>query len=436
MSYEPTTKLRSQRRVSPRRSSAESFGLLLMPALLCAAQASTAAAQSWSAPRTRPLLRQIVSVDATGESIWPYGTEDIAGDSLAMFADDEAEADLRSVYADADEKRVWLRAYVAAEQKPAATLTVFFFADTDDRNDTGGPAFAEPFSPGWITDPTPGGYERAIGVQTDGKIVGTFGWDSKDRIWVALNPEKDDVLVEVGLDEDPIRIGIRRHGYVQIDASHAFTGLTASCAGNLFVRTWQETEPMMRAFGDDDTEFYACRPPTDVYGDPTVIRSAECKVDADCPNDGRCRDEVCLFASPCDSDADCRTNQRCTAGACVRVVDESCVDNADCQGLVCESGACVACAETGARACAGNLSCSPDGTCVDPGDYVPGGVGDGGTPGSGNGGAGESDAGIVRGGAFRCAASPGSDRSSGIWLCCLAAGWLITRRARREGRAS
>ena len=44
MSYEPTTKPRPQRRVSSRRSSAESFRLLLVPALLCAAQASTAEA--------------------------------------------------------------------------------------------------------------------------------------------------------------------------------------------------------------------------------------------------------------------------------------------------------------------------------------------------------------------------------------------------------
>src|SRR5687767_8607530 len=76
------------------------------------------AAQSWSAPRGRPVLWQISSVDASGEQGWPYGREDVAGDGLDSFESDEAATDLRTVYADADADELWIRAYVAATGAP------------------------------------------------------------------------------------------------------------------------------------------------------------------------------------------------------------------------------------------------------------------------------------------------------------------------------
>ncbi len=398
-------------------------------ALLCNVVTSDAEAQSpsWSSSRGRPSLRQIVSVDATAEALWPYGPEDIAKDGLSVYAADEAAADVRTVYADADSQRVWLRAYVAAETVPTESLVAFFFADIDDRDDTGGPAFGQPLWPTWITDPTPGGYERAIGLRGDGTLLGAWSWDRNMTAWVALSPRADDVRVEVDRDEDPIRIGALVHGYVQVDVAHRLSGLTASCAGNLFVRTWND-EPAPRAFGDDDAEAYACRPPVDVYGDPIVIRSERCDSDRDCPNDGRCRDRVCLWAYTCGADRDCRSNERCTAGACVRVVDGSCSEDADCNGLVCENSACVACSESGARACGDGLACSPNGSCVAADDYVPGVVGDGGVGGP--------DAGVVRGGAFRCATSATNEQGAFAWLWGLSCAWLLRRRAaKREGRA-
>lgn len=425
MSFAFPTKTRSQRRKVSLQSTLHVVPIVAM-SCLCAAEAGVAHAQSWSASRTRPLLRQLVSVDGTGESVWPYGGEDLAGDGLQNFADDEAGTDLRTVYADADDRRVWLRAYLAGDESPTAGLTVYFFADTDDRDQTGGPAFGAPLSPGFTMDPTPGGYERAVGVRGDGTLLGVWNWESKSDSWKALNPRKDEVIVELGRDEDPIRIGLRAHGYVQVDLVHELSGLDASCTGNLFVRTWQDAAPA-RTFGDDDREAFACRPTTDAYGDPSVIRSVECKSDQDCTNDGRCRDEVCLFAAACEGNLDCRSDERCEGGSCIKVVETTCTDSSSCRGLICESGACVACAETGARACANGFDCSPDGRCVDANDFVPGSVSDGGV--------GTADAGVVRGGAFHCAARSVTQSNLGaFWWGLLALGYLA-RRSRREGSA-
>ncbi len=104
-----------------------------------------------------------------------------------------------------------------------------------------------------------------------------------------------------------------------------------------------------------------------------------------------------------------------------------CQVSADCRGLVCENGTCVACAESGARACGDGLACSPNGTCVDTGVFVPGG-------GTSGGGA-DADAGIVRGGAFHCAARAVNHGNASAWLWGLAGVWLMRRRARREGGA-
>ncbi len=383
---------------------------------------------SWSESRMRPLLGQLVSVDETGEAIWPYGSEDIAQDGVTVFAADEAAADLRSVYADADDRRVWLRAYVSSSAKPQGTLVAFFFADTDDRDNTGGPAFGMPLSPDWTSDPTRRGYERAIGVRGDGMLLGVWSWDDKAKAWAVLRAgNKADARVELGVDEDPLRIGVFDHGYVQVDLVHELSGLTQSCAGNLFVRTWYDDAATKRKFGDDDAEAFACRPPKDAYGDPVVIRSVRCDADNDCPNKGRCRDGVCLFASPCAGNNDCRADERCTAGSCIRVVDATCNDSVQCRGLVCEAGACVACSESGARACSAGLACSPNGTCVDANGFVPGGVGDGGPGGP--------DAGIVRGGAFHCAVRAANEPSLGAWLWGLACAGLMLRRSRRDGGA-
>lgn len=390
-------------------------------AALCFLHAATAQAQTWSAQRTQPALRQIASVDATGELGWPYGTEDLAGDGSSMFAPDEAGVDLRTVYAAADAERLWLRVYVAAESAPPENVSVFFFIDADDRDDSGGPAFGAELSQLWSSDPSRGGYERAVGVsiQPNGvpTVLGVFSWSAGPRRWSEVDVQGVELRTEAGRDEDPIRIGAHERGYVQIDLVHALSELNASCTGNLFVRTLHDA-PAPRAFGDDDEPAFACHAPTDPQGNPDVLL-VECSVDDDCPNDGECREGACLFAYPCVGDEDCASDERCEANACVRVGDEPCDDSADCNGLVCTSGRCTACTESGATVCSGGQWCSPNGECVDP-DEVGGPAGNPGDQ--------------VRGGAFKCAVSAGQRYPSSLamWLWPLAlALWLRRRRPRK-----
>lgn len=403
---------------------------------------SHAEAQTWSYDRTQPTLRQIISVDATGEVFWPYGREDIAGDG-STFNADEAGTDLRSVYTDADAERLWLRAYVAAKTLPPRGVNFFVFIDTDDNAATGGEALGEDTWPAFAKDPSAGGYERAIGVRVRNanmspEVLGV--WNFANDTWTALTVTDNDVRSEVGADIDPIRIGERTRGFVQLDVIHSLSGLNASCGGNIFVRLFNDVSAE-RSFGDDDLEVEACRPGRDVYGDPEVIRSAECIEDAHCPNDGICRGGVCLFAYPCDSASDCEANERCADKACVRVVDDTCQEARDCAGLVCVDGACVACAERGDATCADGYACSPNGSCVDTAE-APSGDGDGGDGDStGDGDAGDdTDAGIgeVKGGAFRCALAPESAGRSilGASLLPLALALFLRRRSKAHTRSS
>src|SRR5688572_16119937 len=92
--------------------------------------AVTARAQTWSSPRGRPALWQIISVDESGEAGWPYGAEDVAEDGIDSFDPDEAGADLRTVYADADATGLWIRAYVASEAAPPESVVAYFFIDS------------------------------------------------------------------------------------------------------------------------------------------------------------------------------------------------------------------------------------------------------------------------------------------------------------------
>jgi hypothetical protein len=197
--------------------------------------------------------------------------------------------------------------------------------------------------------------------------------------------------------------------------SHDSFGLDASCDGNIFVRLWHDGTPQ-RSFGDDDDEQAACRAPVDRYGDPVVLRRGQCSSDAECPAGGQCIDGVCIFGYECAGDADCRSGETCDAGVCRLTPGTACSSDADCDGLVCASGECVACTETGATACDGDAVCAPNGTCIGPG----------GTP--------VTTVGRVRGGAFECAARPRPTRAAWPpWLLLAAAlGLSAARRWRRR----
>ena len=368
--------------------------------------ASNANAQTWSSERGRPALWQITSVDATGEPNWPYGDEDIAGDGAGTFEADEAGADLRTVYADADANRLWLRAYVAAESAPSENVVAYFFLDTDARNSTGGAATSDLW-PELEADPRFTGYERVVAASGDGALVGAWSWSAASNEWMVLATQPGEIVVEVELDVDPIRIGANERGYIQVDIDHEVSTLDSSCDGNLFVRIWHDDTPA-RTFGDDDDEASACRLALDRFDDPIVLREPACSEDSDCPAGGECADGVCLFTYECSGNADCPTSETCSAGECVRVVDEDCTTDAMCDGLVCVGGNCTACAQSAARACGENLVCSPDGSCVDTDDPV--GVPVGGI-------SGEIPPGNVQGGAFTCAALRPSTRAAtlAVW---------------------
>jgi hypothetical protein len=377
-----------------------------------------ASAQTWSAQRSRPALWQIISVDATGEPGWPYGDEDIARDGAATFLADEARTDLRTTYADADANRLWLRGYVSADEM-GPDLVAFFFVDADLNKNSGGPAVSDVIWPQFANDPSPGGYEYAIGVRGDGSLLGHYRWNASKKVFEAQMVKSNTIASEAGRDRDPILIGRPSHGYVQLALDHALSGLDQNCRARIFVRLWNDVPS--RSFGDDDLGPAACRPEENADGDPEVLQPDHCASDADCPAGGRCLDDVCLFAYSCD---DCREGEVCQGGKCVRTVDTSCTEDADCDGLVCESGACVSCSETGARACESGRLCSPDGSCVTPAETT------------GDSGDQNSDDGGVRGGAFHCSTAPGPAMLASLpsvgWLLALA--WLPARMAARRRR--
>jgi MYXO-CTERM domain-containing protein len=398
-------------------ASALALGTLLLASV---GMPSTGHAQSWSPGRTDPALWQVVSIDKTGEASWPYGREDVAGDGVDAFQADEATADLRSIYADAQADRLWLRAYVSATTEPSADLRAFFFLDNDARDNTGGKATGEPLDPKLGRDPTSGGYEIAIGVSGDGSVLGTWQWNAQSSRWQDVpNVKQQDVRAEVGVAVDPLAIGAASHGYVQTDLLHTISGLTATCGGTIFVRTLHETTPV-RAFADDAPKDFACRASNDAYGDPEVLRSYACTSDEQCPADGRCRDGICLFTYTCAKASDCPNDETCSANRCVRVVDGSCDDAADCDGLLCQSSRCVACSESGAGACANGQLCSPNGTCVDATGAPPGSADD--------------EPANVQGGPFSCS-TRGTSSSGPAWLLCLSLLALIwqRRRTRKAG---
>jgi hypothetical protein len=379
---------------------------------------ATAGAQTWSSQRDRPALWQIISVDATGEPDWPYGAEDIAKDGAATFLTDEARTELRTTYADADASRLWLRGYVSADEM-GPDLVAFFFVDADLNTNSGGPAISDVVWPQFESDPSAGGYEYVIGVRGDGSLLGHYRWNATTKLFEAQTVRPNTIAAEVGRDEDPILIGRPSHGYVQLAIEHAVSQLDQNCRARIFVRLWNDVPS--RAFGDDDLGPAACRPEENVHGDPVVLQPDRCSSDADCPADGRCVEEVCLFAYSCD---DCREGEVCEGGKCVREVDASCDEDADCDGLVCESGACVACTESGARACESGRLCSPDGSCVTPAETT------------GESGDQDGDDGGVRGGAFHCSATAAPAMLASLpslgWL--LALTWLPARFAARRKR--
>src|SRR6478735_11187437 len=136
----------------------------------------SADAATWVSPRTRPHLNEVIAIDATGETNWPYKAEDVAGDGLATFKTPEQAIDARTAYAATDAQRLWLRLYVSEPSSIALDATVYLFVDADENKGTGGRASATDISPSFTNDPTQGGYEYVVGIRGDGTITNVWQW--------------------------------------------------------------------------------------------------------------------------------------------------------------------------------------------------------------------------------------------------------------------
>jgi hypothetical protein len=400
---------------------------------------ASAQMQTWSQNRERPSLFEIVAVDETAQRLWPFGQEDLAKDGVNTYAVDESAVDLRSLYADTEADGLWVRAYVASEVEPMKSAVVFFFIDNDANAKTGGKAEGDALFDGWSADPSPGGYELAVGMSGDGMLIGVFQWDEAKDEWV-LQPDKPVlVTLETGKARDPLRLSGDDHGYFQIKLDRRVLKLGDGCTGPLFVRTWNDAMGA-RAFGDS-SDVTLCKPRLNAYGDVDILGTAECDSDSSCPAQGKCREHVCVFEYECNQDSECRDGEKCMGSVCVRVVTKTCDSASDCDGLVCANDRCTACAASGDRACPSGYLCTPNGACIRPGET--GNAGRGGRGGSdddksGDGGAaGER----VQGGAFTCAAiarvGAGETRDfDARWLASgvLAATGVIFGRKRRRDR--
>jgi hypothetical protein len=389
--------------------------LLLGVAAALVAMTSSAHAQTWSLKRRRPSLFEIIAVDRTSESQWPFGQEDIAGDGVSKTDADEAAVDLRSVYADARAKKLWMRAYVAATVTPTPDSLAFFFIDSDADPDTGGSASDSQIFAAFKDDKvsSPSGYERAVEIRGDGTVVALFAWDTNKMQWAEQSDAmKMMVTGESGVARDPLRLAGDDHGYVQVELDLTVAALDDACDGTIFVRTWRDGDNK-RKFGDlADAGSADCHAHLNRFGDPDLLHSDNCTSDDTCPARGRCSQGTCLFGYECSDDGACQTGQRCQSGVCVRVLDRDCTYSADCDSLVCDDKRCVACTSSGATACEASLVCSPNGSCLrapKPDNPL--------TDGESAAVSGER----VRGGAFACTAAERGARGGGGALVLLLA---------------
>ena len=355
---------------------------------------STASAQTWSERRQRPALFEIVAVDETAQTSWPFGREDIASDGESTVMPDEAAADLRSIYADARAGKLWLRAYVTATTAPAmADTIVFFFINTDARATTGGRADVMNLFPeaqlGMIDD----GFERAVAISGDGMLFGVFFWDDTAKTWMEQPDRPILVTPEVGVARDPLRLAGDDHGYFQAQLELPAFELDEACDGTIFVRTINRVTGARRFY--DYALPADCRGRFDAAGLPEILVATACDDDAVCPARGSCEDRRCTFEYECTQNSECRAGQRCSGGTC-----------------------------TGTAAGSGGRS---------------GSAGSGGSGGSdgdeSDGGDGAIEGEKVRGGALACAARSGSV-GGGAWFAGLSllAAWVYTRSRRRGGR--
>lgn len=366
--------------------------------------ASPCFAQTWSDKRERPALFEIVAVDETSEALWPFGQEDLAKDGVQIAMADEAAIDVRSVYAAVRGDSLWLRAYVQGTAAPGADAVVFFFIDSDADAKSGGKAEGDALLADLSADPSPGGYEAAIGMRGDETLLGVFSWDEASDSWKKQSDKPVIATLETGVARDPLRLRGDDHAYFQVEIDTRKVVVKGGCTGPAFVRSWS-TANAMRKFGDF-TDVSLCKPALNERGDPDILRTDDCDDDTTCPARGMCRNGRCEFDYECTRDVDCRAGQRCT--------------NNVCQGAVAGSGGAGGRAGAGGRSGAGGSS----------------GAGGGGDAGDGDDDAEEGPR--VQGGALTCSAFARHVSHGGAWFLFAAVGgvaFAVVRRRRRRNAA-
>ncbi len=349
-------------------------GLAATVALVTMCVAAPTWAQTWVGGRTEPNLGEIVAVDATGESDWLFGAEDVAGDGLDTFMQQERSIDIRTAYASTTADEFYFRLYVSDTASPGGNVSGYVFIDADRDDQTGGSAVAPEIDDRFTTDASPGGYEYVFAVQGNGNVIDLWEWDDAAGEYATAMTTPNEVDAEAGADTDPITRAAGNHGYLQGLIQLDLVGLDASCDANLYFRSLNETA----ALGDGDLEvgiLGACHPADrNSDGVPDVIVPDDrCTDDDQCPDNAICVDGRCVFTGLCETDSDCDTGEECsTNGYCVVAEGDDCSENADCETRVCESGTCVRCGGDGD--CAEGYQCAADGRCISAGD-VPGGSG-------------------------------------------------------------
>lgn len=264
------------------------------PACLIAASAlspSLASAQTWAGERTTPALRELVSVDATGEPNWLFGPEDVAGDGLNRFEDAEQAADVRSAYVATDGGRLWTRVYVSSRESPTE-LAVFAFVDTDRNPATGGSASAPEVAPVLDTGSSAGGYELVLEMRADPAATKVFRFDDVNDAFEELEDLQPLQLVgEAGTDLDPLRLGPPENGYVQLGLRFGSLALRVTCDADFLFRS----SGSMGVADLDIGVVGPCIPRDDNDNGLADVAEtdAACTTDDQCPADGVCRDGRC-----------------------------------------------------------------------------------------------------------------------------------------------
>jgi hypothetical protein len=315
-------------------------------------------AQTWVPPRTTPSILEIVAIDATGETPWPFGAEDIAGDGLTTFEPPEPSTDIRTAYAVATAQEFIVRVYVSDTAAVGDSVTVYVFIDADASAATGGSAAATTVDPALANDPSPGGYESVLVLRGDADPE-LFDWQTPMNDFQAATVPPGQTDAEAGQDLDPLRLGARQHGYVQARVDLGAVGLTPACDANLFVRS---VDGAASPPGGDLVVGSVQRcVAAETNGVPAIVVPARCDSDAECPGGGVCVAGRCRLTAGCAADADCAADETCTDGWCVVERNGACTTTADCGDRVCDNGTCGPCTDD--AACGDGRFCGPDGRC-------------------------------------------------------------------------